>query len=583
RAAGAVTFNVLTTVFTGGAGTAASGAGKAGAVAKALSVAGKTGKFIDPMTYITKGAGTGLSKIGDITQGLKGIGTIDIPKLPDNAITLPNGSTMLPDGTFHLPDGAKVPDGGIELPNGNVKFPDDAPVLPEGTTKLPTAADDPIQYVDRDGNLLDKNGDIVQHAKDAPTENTPTTPHTDTPVNSPAPHTSTPVREPALAGVGARNGDDVIRLGSDPTGLGDLGRTGDNLPGGNVGDNIPTGQVGDNLPGGRTDDLGHGPTNSHEPPNTHTSGSGHTDGPGPNPHPNDGGHSNGGGHQDPPPTGGHGNDGPGGNGHNDGPDNGGPGNDGPGNDGSPTGGDHTPDNTGNHGDGPNNGGDGQAPDSPHGGDGTPEPIRVGDDPLPSPGPGEKVLGDLPEHRVRRTEDGLISHVDDRPVSEFLDQLSHQRAEDYLKAKNDETFPRSQTGACVGSVIDLRTGRVIEGINGPKKAAVLIPMDRLHPTLLERYEQIADAPPHHAPILAHAEVKAANELLWARKELGLPDDASALAELRASVQFPYMADQVTGKPPRPAPFCGNCNHMLEGVPSSFGRFLKDPPGPENWIP
>ncbi|MGW2184174.1 hypothetical protein ACWCXX_40820, partial [Streptomyces sp. NPDC001732] len=407
------------------------------------------------------------------------------------------------------------------------------------------------------GNLLDKNGDVVQHGKDAPKEGSPspTTPHTDS--NNPAPHTNSPVREPVLAGVGARNGDDVIRLGSDPTGLGDLGRIGDDLPGGNVGDNIPTGQVGDNLPGGRADDLGHGPSNSHEPPTGGRGGDGpggHNDGP--NTHPADGGH----------------NDGPGGGGHNDGPG------DGPGN-----GGDHTPDNTGGHGDGPGNGGDGQAPDSPHGGEGTPEPIRVGDDPLPSPGPGEKVLGDLPEHRVRRTEDGLISHVDDRPVSEFLDQLSHQRAEDYLKAKEDETFPRSQTGACVGSVIDLRTGKVIEGINGPKKAAVLIPMDRLHPTLLERYEQIADAPPHHAPILAHAEVKAANELLWARKELGLPDDASALAELRASVQFPYMADQVTGKPPRPAPFCGNCNHMLEGVPSSFGRFLKDPPGPENWIP
>ncbi|MFF3359893.1 protein phosphatase, partial [Streptomyces sp. NPDC002917] len=66
RAAGAVTFNVLTTVFTGGAGAGVSGAGKAGAVAKVLSAAGKAGKVIDPMTYIAKGAGAGLSKIGDI-------------------------------------------------------------------------------------------------------------------------------------------------------------------------------------------------------------------------------------------------------------------------------------------------------------------------------------------------------------------------------------------------------------------------------------------------------------------------------------------------------------------------------------
>ncbi|WP_180685252.1 hypothetical protein, partial [Streptomyces gossypiisoli] len=49
RAAGAVTFNVLTTVFTGGAGAGVAGAGKAGAVARVL---GTTARAIDPMTYI---------------------------------------------------------------------------------------------------------------------------------------------------------------------------------------------------------------------------------------------------------------------------------------------------------------------------------------------------------------------------------------------------------------------------------------------------------------------------------------------------------------------------------------------------
>ncbi|MBV7699335.1 hypothetical protein, partial [Streptomyces sp. TRM70350] len=48
RAAGAVTFNVLTTVFTGGAGAGVAGAGKAGAVARVL---GTTARAIDPMTY----------------------------------------------------------------------------------------------------------------------------------------------------------------------------------------------------------------------------------------------------------------------------------------------------------------------------------------------------------------------------------------------------------------------------------------------------------------------------------------------------------------------------------------------------
>ncbi|WP_328626824.1 protein phosphatase [Streptomyces sp. NBC_00353] len=125
RAAGAVTFNVLTTVFTGGAGAGVSGAGKAGAVAKVLSVAGKAGKVIDPMTYIAKGAGAGLSKIGDITKGLKGIGNIEIPKLPDGSFQLPDGHVLDPNGNLIPPTGAL-----------------DTPSIPHATvpgTSLPTS------------------------------------------------------------------------------------------------------------------------------------------------------------------------------------------------------------------------------------------------------------------------------------------------------------------------------------------------------------------------------------------------------------------------------------------------------------
>ncbi|WP_405716711.1 MULTISPECIES: hypothetical protein [unclassified Streptomyces] len=309
RAAGAVTFNVLTTVFTGGAGGAAAGAGKAGAVAKVLSVAGKAGKVIDPMTYIAKGAGAGLSKIGDITKGLKGIGNIEIPRLPDDAITLPEGSLKLPDGTFHLPEGAAIPEGGVKLPDGNVKFPDDVPLLPENTTKLPTHTDTPVQYFDHDGNLLDDNGGIVQHADDAPKESSPTT----------------AVKEPVLVGAGAHTadvsahvGDNAVHLGSD---LGDTGRLADDLPGSHTGDN---------LPGGNAHDLGHSPSAGHEPP----AGGHHGDG--------NGGH--GGGHED-PVGGGH--DGTGG----------------PGHDGPSTGGDHVPDGPGSNGPGSD------VPGPPHGGDG----------------------------------------------------------------------------------------------------------------------------------------------------------------------------------------------------------------------
>ncbi|MET8517385.1 hypothetical protein, partial [Streptomyces sp. NPDC005077] len=267
RAAGAVTFNVLTTVFTGGAGAGVSGAGKAGAVAKVLSAAGKAGKVIDPMTYIAKGAGAGLSKIGDIAKGLKGIENIEIPKLPDDAIVLPEGALKLPDGAVHLPEGAAIPDGAVKLPDGNFKLPDDVPVLPEGATKLPTEPGAPARYFDNEYNLLDENGNVLQKVDDARVEGSPDI-NPDTGADTP--HTGIPDREPVLVGagahtadttahVGANAGDHVIRISDSlDNNLGDIGRTGDNLPGGNIGDNLPGGNAGNHLPGGGVGD--HMPT-----------------------------------------------------------------------------------------------------------------------------------------------------------------------------------------------------------------------------------------------------------------------------------------------------------------------------------
>ncbi|MEW2292510.1 ADP-ribosyltransferase, partial [Streptomyces sp. NPDC006743] len=71
----------------------------------ALSVAGKAGKVIDPMTYVAKGAGAGLSKIGDISKALKGMGKIDMPTLPDGSVHLPDGRLLDPHGNIMTPDG----------------------------------------------------------------------------------------------------------------------------------------------------------------------------------------------------------------------------------------------------------------------------------------------------------------------------------------------------------------------------------------------------------------------------------------------------------------------------------------------
>lgn len=168
RAAGAVTFNVVTTVFTGGTGAAASGAGKGALAAKALTAAGKVGRFVDPMTYVFKGAGVGLSKIGDVMAGLKNLGKVEIPPLPDNVLTLPAGWTRLTDGTLDVPAGATLPDGAARLPNGTVRLPEGTIALPEGTVKNPF--DEGAAYADLKGNLYDEHGNVVQKAADAPRE-----------------------------------------------------------------------------------------------------------------------------------------------------------------------------------------------------------------------------------------------------------------------------------------------------------------------------------------------------------------------------------------------------------------------------
>ncbi|MFE3720854.1 hypothetical protein [Streptomyces cyaneofuscatus] len=305
RAAGAVTFNVVTTVFTGGTGGAVAGGGKAALAAKALSFAGKAGRAIDPMTYLFKGAGAGLTKISDVMAGLKGMGNIEIPTLPPGSITLPDGGFKLADGTLHLPEGAAVPDGAFEVPKGAVKLPDgmDIPAgavdlgdgvvrlpegmtppagslpipegalkLPEGTTALPegtvrgTDKDGNIVHLDREGNILKEDGTLKQHHSAAPDGNPADGAPIRTDADTPLPRT--PAEEPALVGAGARTGGgDSIRLGSD---FGDTGRLGDdaartgdnvtapdrtpggtanNLPGGSAPDNLPTNSLDNGTPG----------------------------------------------------------------------------------------------------------------------------------------------------------------------------------------------------------------------------------------------------------------------------------------------------------------------------------------------
>ncbi|MEU2462735.1 hypothetical protein AB0L83_10165 [Streptomyces sp. NPDC052071] len=267
RAAGAVTFNVVTTVFTGGTGGAVAGGGKAALAAKALSAAGKVGRFVDPMTYIFKGAGFGLTKIGDVMTGLKGLGTIEIPPLPDNVFTLPEGAVRLSDGTVDLPAGAAIPDGAVRLADGTVRLPEGVIALPEGTIKNPF--DEGAAYADDKGNLYDESGNLVQRAEDARTE--PGKTHADTPDHA---RVDNPVRQPVLAGAGAHGGSNIgdgIRLGDN---LSDFGRVGDDAPAHATADHTPGGRIPDNTPTNNLDNTPRGGDRTEGP-----SATGHGGGP----------------------------------------------------------------------------------------------------------------------------------------------------------------------------------------------------------------------------------------------------------------------------------------------------------------
>ncbi|MFE2928172.1 hypothetical protein [Streptomyces goshikiensis] len=318
RAAGAVTFNVITTIATGGTGGAVSGAGKAGAVARALSLAGKTGRVVDPMTYIFKGAGAGITKAGDIMAALKNLGKIEVPSINlDGAFALPEGAVKLPDGAIQLPKGTATPDGAVELPDGTIKLPEGTATLPPGTVKLPFD-DSPAKYADEAGNLYKEDGSLFQRGDQARTEETPvitnpaTKPTADVPLHTTPAKVEVPDR--VLVGVGGR-GDDITRVSSDisdPLHTVDNGAHGtggfDHTPTNRAGDHgTPGGHAGDNLPRNDLNNTPHGGSHPDTPTTaaTHADGPGpgatHTAGPGGGAH--TGGHGTGGVHPDTPGTG----------------------------------------------------------------------------------------------------------------------------------------------------------------------------------------------------------------------------------------------------------------------------------------
>ncbi|AYV29094.1 hypothetical protein EES41_20500 [Streptomyces sp. ADI95-16] len=219
RAAGAVTFNVVTTVATGGAGSAT----KAGTVAKVLSATGKAGRLIDPITYISKAGSYGKFKVGELFTHFNKV-----------------------DGAFPKIDDVVWKD----LPKADVpgvRFPH-----PQDTVRLLDDALGRPQYYDKTSNqLLDHTG--------APKQDLTTVPK-----GSDHPLAEVPKHEQVPAGVGAHTphnshtdpgGGSTGHGGTDTTPTGGHA-SGDHTPPAGAHGDGPTGGAhgpsmgGDHVPGG---------------------------------------------------------------------------------------------------------------------------------------------------------------------------------------------------------------------------------------------------------------------------------------------------------------------------------------------
>ncbi|MEU4505385.1 ADP-ribosyltransferase, partial [Streptomyces sp. NPDC024089] len=212
-----------------------------------------------------KGAGTGLSKIGDITKGLKGISNIDIPKLPD-------GSVQLPDGRFLEPNGNLV------APNGVVETTPIPHDTVPGTSGLPSSwqVQQPVPVGVHAGSGFP---DMAAHTPGGGFDNVPYGPGSQVPGGVPN-HVPNGSFGPAPA-----HFDPASHLPGGAPG---------HVPG-NVGAHVPTDHfpagAGNDIPGGNP----HTPSTPDAPHTPHSPDAPHTPGhDGPGTHGNDGSH--GGGH-----------------------------------------------------------------------------------------------------------------------------------------------------------------------------------------------------------------------------------------------------------------------------------------------
>ncbi|MEU4286423.1 hypothetical protein [Nocardiopsis dassonvillei] len=208
----------------------------------------------------------------------------------------------------------------------------------------------------------------------------------------------------------------------------------------------------------------------------------------------------------------------------------------------------------------------------------------------------RVIGRIPETRVTRDAEGKITTVDGKPLADFQFGLVEARAKEVrdllengarvkitslrpgFRPGRDGRVPLEaqdlggEPGAVNSIVVDRVSGLVAEGMNG-RRGTSFIPPDREHPEIRRRiaamkkpggYDVYKGKKPtgekHHFPLPdapdRHAEVKAVNALLMARRN-------ARISDFQIDNVFTLKEDEWTRTG---CPCCANCSRITWGAPA-----------------
>jgi RHS repeat-associated protein len=123
---------------------------------------------------------------------------------------------------------------------------------------------------------------------------------------------------------------------------------------------------------------------------------------------------------------------------------------------------------------------------------------------------------------------------------------------------------------VAGVTDLRTGQSFFALN-----AEGLPTN-LHPILQARVQALLKNPQHFTMAGSHAEVHALNQALWARTNAGMKVTEANLGEFVLDTAWLSGSGKGFMVPLQPAPRCGNCAGVTEGVINMAGDAPPKPP-------